>query len=206
MIEMYFGSPGCGKTTTACYLLSKRRKAYKQTYANFSCGVCDIDNVDLTGLGDWTFPEHSFICVDESGIEYNSRSYKTFPKSAIRWYKKHRHHKCDVAFFSQSWEDTDKIIRNLCDRLFYCTKFACFTLVRRVYKRVKVDKNTEQIIDGYKMCSLLFLLLYPFKPVLKYFIPTLNDLIVIFRPRYYKYFNTYESENLPVKYEIVKPS
>lgn len=199
-IIMYFGSPGCGKTTTATRLLFKERKRYNRTLANFSCKACDVDSVDLDGLGTWTFPEGSLVCIDESGIEYNSRSFKTFPKSAIRWFKKHRHYSVDVAFFSQSWEDTDKIIRDLSATLIYVMKLGSFTVLRRVHKRVTVDRNTDQIIDGYRMTNILWLLLYPLKPILRFVIPPLNDVEIFFRPLYYKYFDTLEREELPVKY------
>lgn len=204
-ISMYFGSPGCGKTTTAVRLLLKERPNYEQTFANFSCEACDVDNVELDGLGEtWTFQPHSLICIDESGIEYNSRHYKSFPHSLIRWYKKHRHFECDVAFFSQSWNDTDKIIRDLCTNLYYVVKFGAFTMVRRVHKRVTVDKNTEQIIDGFRMSSLLYLLFYPLKPILRLFIPSFADVDVFYRPLYYSYFDTLEKEELPYKYIVTE--
>lgn len=204
-ISMYFGSPACGKTTTAVRLLLKERKHYEQTYANFSCEACDIDNVELDGLGeDWTFPPNSLICIDESGIEYNSRHYKSFPHSLIRWYKKHRHFECDVAFFSQSWNDTDKIIRDLCTRLFYVQKIGPFTLIQRVHKRVRVDKNTEQIIDGFRMSSLLYLLFYPLKPILRFIVPSFADVDIYYRPIYYSYFDTLEREELPLAYVVTE--
>lgn len=56
----------------------------------------------------------------------------------------------------------DVTLRRLADRLYYIKRMGPFTMMRRVYKRVKVDKETEQIIDGYKMVHMLFLLLKPF--------------------------------------------
>ena len=151
MIVTYFGSPGCGKTTLAVKLMKQNKDGYNYRFANFDhtvpgCAICNLD-----GVGEWTFPDYSFIAIDEAGIEYNSRSYKSLPKPAIAWFKKHRHYRCDIAIFSQSWEDMDITLRRLSDQLWYLYRFGPFTLSRRVYKRVTVNKETEQIIDGYTL-------------------------------------------------------
>ena len=202
MIATYFGSPGCGKTTLAVKMALKYQKHYEYTFLNFDHKIKNSYIARLDRLGEWTFPDSSFICIDEAGIEYNSRSYKTLPKPAIAWFKKHRHYKSDICVFSQSWEDMDITIRRLSDQLWYLYKLGPFTLARRIYKRVTVDKNTEQIIDGYKMASMLWLLVWPLQlrggPIAQKFTLT-------FRPFYYKYFDSYSKDNLPVNYhKLVK--
>lgn len=197
MIITYFGSPGCGKTTLACKLALKNQKKYDYTFCNFEHTVPDSGICDLDKLGDWTFPDKSFVCIDEAGIEYNSRAYKSLPKPAIAWFKKHRHYKNDIAIFSQSWEDMDVTLRRLSDELWYLQSIGPFTLARRVYKRVKIDKNTEQIIDGYKMPSVLWLLLWPLQLDKGIFAPKFK---LTFRPFYYKYFDSYSKDNIPVNY------
>ena len=50
MITLYFGNPGCGKTTLACKLARKARKRYDHVYTAFdsrisgvaSCIVSDV--------------------------------------------------------------------------------------------------------------------------------------------------------------------
>ena len=107
MIVVCFGSPGAGKTTLACREIKKRARYYEYTFANFGCKCADFDNVDLTSLGQWTFPPNSLIQIDEAGIEYNNRKFKTLPQETIKWFKLHRHYKCDVTVWSQSWDDMD---------------------------------------------------------------------------------------------------
>ena len=193
MIRIFFGSPGSGKTTLACYLflkqLKKRKPYYDYLISNFECKLSDQCTLD--GLGDWTFPEHSYIIVDEAGIEYNSRKYKTLPQSTIQWFKLHRHYKCDVDFISQSWEDMDITIRRLADELWYVKRLGCFTLVRRVYKSVGVDDNTHQIIDLYKFGKILKRFLpFPFHE---------KTWFLIYRPKLYKYFDSYTKPSTPVQ-------
>ncbi len=197
MIRVFFGSPGCGKTTFACCRFAKEQKLkrpnYDYFYSNFDNDL-SIRIPSLQGLGSWTFPEHSYIIIDEAGIEYNSRKYKTLDQMTIQWFKLHRHYKCDVDFISQSWEDMDITIRRLADELWYIKKFGPISIVRRVYKSVKVDDKTHQIIDAYQFGKLLKRLLpWPLGA---------KTWFIIWRPKYYKYFNTYEKPNTPVRYFI----
>lgn len=207
MIQIYFGSPGAGKTTLACRELLKARKHYQYTFANFGCKCADYDDISLDGLGQWTFPRNSLLCVDESGIEYNNRKFKTFSQDAIKWYKLHRHYGVDVMLLSQSWEDMDITLRRLADRLYYIRKFGPFTLIRRVYKHVMIDEKTKQIIDGYEMVSMVYLLLKPLYYLsflclglgffIKLLFPKFQEVKLVFRPPYYKYFDTHAAPELP---------
>lgn len=208
MIAIYFGSPGAGKTTLACRLIKQSRRRYAYTFCDFGCKIADFDNVDLTGLGKWTFPPNSLLVCDEAGITYNSRKFKTMPQETIKWYKLHRHYGVDCIMMSQSWEDMDITMRRLADRLYYIRKFGPFTLIRRVYKRVTIDEKTEQIIDGYKMVSLVYLLLKPLYYLsylffglgffIKMLFPRFDEVSLVWRRPYYKYFDTHAAPELPV--------
>ena len=200
MIRTFFGNPGAGKTTLAVKMALKNRKKYDHVFLNFDHKVKGGFVCNLNGLGEWTFPDNSYICIDEAGIEYNSRAYKALPKHAIAWFKKHRHYKCDHDVFSQSWEDMDVTIRRLSNELWYIYRIGPWTLSRRIYKRVTVDKNTEQIIDGYRMASMLWLLIWFLQLDAGLFAPKFK---LTFRPFYYKYFDSYSKDNLPLG-EFVK--
>ena len=199
MIRTFFGSPGVGKTTLACKLAKKNRKRYRHTYCNFGNSVPGCGSADLEDLGEWTFPPSSYIAVDEAGIEYNSRAYKALKKHTIAWFKKHRHYRCDVDVFSQSWEDMDVTIRRLSNELWYMYRIGPFTLCRRVYKRVMVDKTTHQIIDGYKMAPMWWLLLLPVYWLLRLFRILDKKFMFTFRPFYYRYFESWEVDDIPIK-------
>ena len=206
MITVYFGSPGAGKTTMAVRELLRAGKQYPYTFANFGCKCCTKDDVDLSNLGSWTFPRGSYVAIDEAGIEYNNRKFKTLPQETIKWFKLHRHYGCDVSVWSQSWDDMDVTLRRLATRLFYIKKLGPFTLIRRVYKRVTVDKQTQQIIDGYKMVSMIWLLLKPVYYLsyvllglgffLKLVLP-FDEIKLVLRRPYYKYFDPHAAPQLP---------
>lgn len=212
MITIYFGSPGAGKTTMAVRNIIKKRKRYAYTFANFGCKCADFDDVSLVGLGQWTFPAGSLIQVDEAGIEYNNRKFKSLPQETIQWFKLHRHYGCDLDVWSQSWEDMDVTLRRLADRLYYIRRFGPFTMIRRVYKRVTINEETEQIIDGYKMVSMFYWLLKPLYYAsylcfglgfaLKALFPGFDEVKVVWRRPYYKYFDTHAAKPLHVPFNL----
>lgn len=211
MITVCFGSPGAGKTTLACREILKSQKEYRYTFANFGCTCADFDNVSLADLGNWTFPRGSFIAIDEAGIEYNNRKFKTLSQKTIEWFKLHRHYGCDIEVYSQSWEDMDITLRRLADRLYYIRRLGPFTLKRRVFKRVTINKETEQIIDGYRMVPMIYLLLKPIYYVsflvlglgflIKLLLPNFDQIHLILRCPYYKYFDTHDAPPLVSPFE-----
>lgn len=200
MIRVFFGSPGVGKTTLCCkFALINKRRNYEHCFLNFPSSVPQCFFYELDGLGEWSYPPNSYIAIDEAGIEYNNRKYKSLPQETISWFKKHRHYRCDVDVFSQSWDDMDITIRRLAPELWFMSRIGPWTLCRRVYKRVTVDKNTQQIIDGYHMASLLWLLIWP----LQLGWPFCKKFTLTFRPFYYKYFDSWSTDSLPSREEWI---
>ena len=197
MIRTFFARPGAGKTTQCVAFARKLSKsnAYKHIYLNFDHTVPGVHSCNLVGLGDWSFPKGSYIAVDEAGIEYNSRKTLKLPQSTIKWLKMHRHYRCDLDFFSQSWDDIDVTVRRLSAELWILYRLGPWTLGRRIFKRVGVDPNTHQIVDEYRMASMLWLLIWPLQ--LGY--PFQKKFILTFRPFYYRYFDSYECDDLPVR-------
>ncbi len=200
MIRVFFGNIGCGKTTLAARQFykclrrdqrdvnRKRTPLYDYYISNFECELAQFCR--LADLGRWTFPEHSYIIIDEAGIEYNNRKFKSLPQETIAWLKLSRHYKCDVDFLSQSWDDMDITIRRLASELWYVRKLGPFTMLRRIYKRVGIDSETHQICDFYEFGKILPCILPP---------PFRQHNIEIFlRKPYYKYFDSYTKPETPV--------
>lgn len=198
MIRLYFGSPGSGKTTLIMYQIKKQIKRFSSPFYKlfdrkpyrFYTNVkdCDFPFYPSSQIGKTALPPYSTLYIDEAGIDFNSRAYKSMSKEQIAYFKLHRHYHHDLNFYSQSWEDTDITIRRLCDEYYHLHKLGVFTLVRRVRKFCTVDTNTQQIIDGYKFTGLLWRLVPSFLGGFK-------SWYLVFRPKYYKYFNSYAIEN-----------
>lgn len=207
MIRVFFGNPGCGKTTQACKMMKqaqRKRSPYEYVFCNFKLNSeydigYSITTELMSTLGEWTFPPASYIAVDESSIQYNNRKYKTLPQYTIEWFKLHRHYGVNIDLFSQSWDDMDITLRRLADQLWYMRRIGPFTMLRRVYKTVMIDDNTHQIIDGYRMEKGIWLLLQPLRLLgLSFIFPQLKGWKLTFRPLYYKYFNSWDHPDIPI--------
>lgn len=208
VLNVYFGVPGSGKTTFAAWLtrqslkeslvarLCKRwpdnplcRRILESDY--FRRGLPVWSNVPITGaykldpqkdIGHYMILGGKVI-IDEAGIEYNNRSFKTFPPEAIYFYKYHRHYQTSVDVFSQSYDDMDVTLRRLAQHFYVVKKSLvpfCVTC-RLIRRKVGVDDQTHQIADLYSMG-----------------VPLL-DTRRIFCPTLWKMFNSYSRKELPSK-------
>lgn len=207
VLNVYFGVPGSGKTTFAAYLTKWAlhenalirfcrkhenfftRSILKSKYLKRRIDV--YSNVPITGayqldakndIGNYMIADAKVI-IDEAGIEYNNRNYKSFPQAAIYFYKYHRHYQTSVDVFSQSFEDMDVTLRRLAQNFYVVRKsLVPFCVVsRRIRRKVGVDETTKQITDLYSMGL----------PII--------DTKRIFSPPLWKLFNSYSRKELPVK-------
>lgn len=201
MIRLFFGSPGCGKTTTAVRNIKKYQKKskykinktpeYEHYYTNFDTTISR--EISLDNIGQWTLPPRSHLTVDESGIEYNNRKYKGMPQDTIAFFKLHRHYKVDIDFYSQSWEDTDVTILRLANEYWHVKKLGIFTLCRKVRKFVTIKKDDYQIVSGYEYIKIWKQFLPP---------PFKQQAFYIYRRKpYYKYFDSWSVPDTPIKYD-----
>lgn len=154
------GNKGCGKTT---YLTKQailyRLKGFK-VYSSFAIPGCYT--FDPTNLGKYTFERNSLVIVDEIGLLYHSRNFKTFPQIIRTYLKLQRQYGNTVIIASQSW-DFDKSIRDLCDELRLLKNVGrVFTVSRKVSKRLTVvstkqEEGTETggLVEDYKFSSIL---------------------------------------------------
>lgn len=178
-VNYIFGAPGSGKTTILAKLAVQFIKKGVRVYSNTPIsGTILYKDSDL-GLYDMS---NSVILFDESGVGLNSRQFKKGLMSdvdRIDYWKKIRHRNSIIIMASQSWSDTDKICRDLSQSYFLIRKgFFGFTIITPIFKRVDIDKLTHQPTDFFVMGALF-------------------QKSLCFRPRYYKYFDSYECKELP---------
>lgn len=207
VLNIYFGVPGSGKSTFAAYLtkMSLRESAvikFCKKYENWKiCGfilgsklfkrsIPVYSNVPITGayqldarsdLGFYDVSDAKII-IDEAGIEYNNRDFKSFPKESIYFYKYHRHYKTCIDVFSQSYDDMDITLRRLAQNFYVVKKslLPCFIVVKRFRRKISVNEQ-NQIADIYSNG-----------------IPIIDSKWV-FCPPLWKMFNSYSTKKLPSK-------
>lgn len=191
-VSLYFGLPGCGKTTLVCYFAKKavRSRRYKNVYCNVRSSVPGVTYVDNWVIGQCQL-ENGLVLIDEATLFADSRDHKNFPKHLIEFFLLHRHYNVDIMLFTQQWDGVDKKIRVITDRVFYVYKGLFlgkwFTRFYRIpYGIIIPDpkKNDSQklgeIVQGYCKPNILVRLFSPW----------------VFRPLYYRYFDSWECKEL----------
>lgn len=209
MISLYFGLPGCGKTTMLAKIAhdtdvkiekdkkliaegKKTKCPYKMIYGNIPLeNINNYRKIPFDYLGRYD-TSNSLILVDEATIEVDSRDYKGFKKYTKEFMLMHRHHNCDICFFTQQWDGIDKKIRVITDRVYYLYKGVFtrkyFTRMYRVpYGIIIPDPKKDSseklgdIVQGYCKPDWIVRLFSPW----------------LYRPRYYRYFDSWERPYLP---------
>lgn len=194
MVKLFFGLPGCGKTTLLSYfaLRGLKSKKYENVYSNVGLDIDGIINIKNDWIGKYQL-ENGLVLIDEASLFADSRDYKSFSKSLKEFFLLHRHYNVDIILFTQQWDGVDRKIRVITDRVYYVYKGKIlghwFTSFYRIpYGIIIPDpkKNSGsdklgEIIQGY--CKPPF--------IVRLFATR------IFRPIYYKYFDSWECPVLP---------
>lgn len=200
-VSLYFGLPGCGKTT----LMTKRAieavnsKRYKNVYCNVHIAVEGVTYIDNNCIGRYNLV-NAKILIDEATLFADSRAYKEFSKDKLQYFLEHRHYNVDIELFTQQWDGVDRKIRVITDRVYYVFKGKLFGKWISSYYRIpygiiipnpKKDGSEKlgEIIQGYCKPSLFQRIFCP----------------KVFRPLYYKYFDSWEREELPPLPNKYKP-
>lgn len=186
-LYMCFGKKGSGKTT----LMTKLCLQYKKKGWNVYCDreIPGAIVFPTSEFGKYQFPPNSLILVDEVGLVWDNRNYKSFPEHVKVYFKYQRQYRHIVYLFSQSF-DVDKKIRDLTDHLYIVQNyFNCFSIARRVTKFLTVvhasksAQGESKIVDDYKIDPLW---LAPF-----------GTVKITYIPKYAKYFKSFNPPELP---------
>lgn len=110
MVSLYFGLPGCGKTTLICSkaynALMARKPKYKNIYSNVYMGnISPFDRIiyiDKTDLGKY-YIHDGLVLLDEATLLFDSRDYKNFSKEVMSFFLLHRHYNVDIIMCTQQW-------------------------------------------------------------------------------------------------------
>lgn len=207
-ISLYFGLPGCGKTTlmvkhaykVSCAIEKDRKRVakgksklcpYDIVLSNVPIALPNVLQIKFDDLGRYHIT-NALILIDEATLEADSRSYKVFPEHTKMFFLLHRHFSCDCRMYTQQWDGIDKKIRVCTDRCYYLYKKPLlgkwFTQMYRVPYGIIIpdpkksdSEKLGEIIQGYCKPNILIRLFTP----------------PVYRPKYYKYFDSWDIPKLP---------
>lgn len=195
MITGMFGVPGCGKSTFLAMIAQKELKKirkgkspYKQVLTNFPVSGCAQITFDDLGYYDI---RDSLILFDEITLDADSRDFKSFPLATKSFFTLHRHFNNRIYYFCQDYSRTDKTIRNLTFDLWYIRSsvfpfFRNFSVAKRIYRNININEYTSELTLGYRFAKFAEIFFSKSK-------------IICFRPRYYKYFDSFDEGQLSNK-------
>ncbi len=189
-LYMVFGKKGSGKSTYLCKLAKSYLKKKYIVYTNMTdCRIPGVRLIDPDKLGDFVPEPRSCVLLDEVGMLYDNRNFKSFKPSVRDFFKLQRHYHCVVYLASQSF-DVDKKLRDLTDRMFLVNAlFPWLSLIRPITKKIGLVEASSQgesrIVDNLKFGSI-----FSWK--------------FIFIPKYIKSFDSFLAPEKPfLEYEIV---
>ena len=184
---MIFGKKGSGKTTLMTKLALQYQKKGWSVYCDREIPGCYLFKTD--DFGKFQFPPNSLVLIDEVGLVWDNRNFKSFPEHVKTYFKYQRQYRNTVYLFSQSF-DVDKKIRDLTDHLYIVQNyFNCFSVARRVTKKITVvhaDRSAQgesKIVDDYNIDSI--------------FLALFGGVIITYIPHWVKFFKSFDPPQLP---------
>lgn len=181
-----FGKKGCGKTTLACRFCIEHLKKGWTVYTNIDeMHIKGLRHIDSDKFGDFVPDpkDRKILCVlDEVGMIWDARDFKTFKKSTRDLFKLQRHRHIKIISFSQNW-DIDKKLRDLTDSMILQTKFLRVFTLSRYISRIDVLTESQGEQESRLASNLKFIPL-KFK--------------LTFIPRYVRYFDSFAVPDVPV--------
>lgn len=100
-VSLYFGLPGCGKTTlvAAFALKGVKSKRYDNVYCNVRLAMDGVTFVENDQIGSY-YLHDGLLLIDEATLFADNRSYKSFSKQLAQFFLLHRHYNLDIVLIA----------------------------------------------------------------------------------------------------------
>lgn len=180
-----FGKKGAGKST---FMVKQMIKHLKRGWIVYT----DVPDIHIDGvrrmtaddLSTFTPVENSVVFLDEVGITFDNRNFKSFNSGTRDFFKFQRKYKVKLYMNSQAF-DIDKKIRDVTDKMYLCSSlFNSVCVIRPISRRVTLTApsadNESRIADSLKFDSIF-------------------TWQFLYMPRYHKYFDSFSA---PARDEI----
>lgn len=178
-LNYFFGKKGAGKSLLmVSYMLRYMRKGFT-VYSDIpALNIPGVRQIRAQDLDRFTPTENSAIFLDEVGITFDNRKFKTFSDGMRDFFKFQRKYKVVVFMNSQSF-DVDKKIRDLVDKYYLIQSFGnviclCRPITRKVALVEASSQGESRVADNLKFASFW-------------------NWKFLYMPQYFKYFDSFEA-------------
>lgn len=185
-----FGKKGSGKSTFMVRLMLQHIKRGWTVYTNMRDVIIPgVRLFDAQDLSTCTPAEHSVLFIDEAGLIWDNRNYKSFSSGLTEFFKLQRKYKCKVYINSQSF-DVDKKLRDLTDIMYLQSNIGnVIGITRPILRTVRLvnpmESGESRISDGLRFGSVF-------------------SWRLTWLPAYFKYFDSFHApQRNPIKYDLV---
>lgn len=199
-VSLTFGLPGSGKTTIMCadILCAMKSGRYQNYYCNVHVKIPGVTYIDNDCIGKYELRDCALF-IDEATLFADSRNHKEFSEGRKSYFLEHRHRCADIWLYTQQWNGVDLKIRAITDRVFYIRKgfwtgkwlSSCYRVPYDILfpDPKRGNEKLGEIIQGY--CKPSFL----------------HRLFArrIWRPKYYRYFDSWDLDPFPPLPERYQP-
>lgn len=184
---MIFGKKGSGKNTLLTKWAIKYNKLGYTVYSDSE--IFNTYKLDTNWIGKYDFPKNSVLLIQEAGMTWDNRNFKSFPSEVRDFFKLQRHKNVIVVLASQSF-DVDKKLRDLTDEMYLIVNYMrIFSVAKRINKKITIQKADDPDKASSEQASFL-------TESYSFDLPFFWKITYI--PRYIKYFNSFESYVLPL--------
>lgn len=174
-----FGKKGAGKST---WMVKKMIRYLKRGWSVYTdmpdVNIFGVHIINAKDLETFTPRDNSALFLDEIGLTFDNRKFKSFPDGVNQWFKFQRKYHVVTYVNSQSF-DVDLKVRSLIDRMFLMQSIGnVFAVVRPISREVTLTapsaESESRIADILKFDRI-----WHWK--------------IIYLPRYFKYFNSFSA-------------
>ena len=136
-----FGKKGSGKSCMMIHEMFKYLKRGWHVYTDMSdCNIPGVRIITTKDLANFAPDPNSALFLDEVGITFDNRGFKSFDVGFRDFFKFQRKYRCAVYMNSQAF-DVDVKIRNLTDSMILQTNIAnCISVSRPIARSIKIGR------------------------------------------------------------------
>lgn len=188
-LTFIFGKKGAGKSCLMVHEMIKYLRRGWNVYTDIhDVNIPGVRIIDVQGLKNFIPDENSLICLDEVGISFDNRQFKSFDAGFRDFFKLQRKYRLKVIMNSQSY-DIDSKIRAVVDNMILQTNLlGCISISRPIVRKVTLTApeadRESRIADQLKFGSIFTWRIY-------------------WMPHYFKFFDSFSAPHRdPIAYKL----